>query len=313
MKIDFASLADGFGCSIRHLRRIKNDLEKLGHLRFRTMNRADGRGQQVICALTSRLKFDKEPLLRSVDGRDRHVKTRIDGIPIQSLVVVMAVNPNRSGDMSVLPILAEQITPRLGDIPYRREFSNENQQGGPPPSPGSGIQPRKDRGTPTPKQIGLAHVLKRQLEPMHWDNCKVEFSLAHAFGYCWRSLAAGFDQGSVLSAYDQALHRRHADATDHGLNEGNPRLKWCASSTVSLALALLRTNFAAKNRNNCDNVTIESHGSNRKSEQAMENQGYNVTLKRGNYATYLARRIKRDDPLEPPCPSPSAFARRLHG
>lgn len=86
---------------------------------------------------------------------------------------------------------------------------------------------------------GFAFGLGRVLLGKHWDNCKVRPDLRHAFRYAWRSLRAGHAFHDIVAAYDSALHRRHQDATDWGLNHGTPTALWEPSSTVTLAAQML--------------------------------------------------------------------------
>lgn len=85
----------------------------------------------------------------------------------------------------------------------------------------------------------FAFGLGRVLLGKHWDNCKVRPDLRHAFRYAFRSLRAGHAFHDIVAAYDSALHRRHQDATDWGLNHGTPLAQWEPSSTVTLAASML--------------------------------------------------------------------------
>ena len=85
----------------------------------------------------------------------------------------------------------------------------------------------------------FAFGLGRVLLGKHWDNCKVRPDLRHAFRYAFRSLRAGHRFDDILAAYDSALHQRHKDATDFGLNHGTPTALWEPSSTVTLAASML--------------------------------------------------------------------------
>ena len=70
-----------------------------------------------------------------------------------------------------------------------------------------------------------AHVVRRRLQRLHWDNCKVRFDEAVAFSFASSALKA-------IAAYDRALHGNHALATDcHAI--------WDTGSTVSDARQLL--------------------------------------------------------------------------
>jgi hypothetical protein len=95
---------------------------------------------------------------------------------------------------------------------------------------------------PTSKQVALAHWLKRELWKRHsWDNCKVQKSDAHAFGFALRAIKAGFDVDQIHKAFEQALKVMHGTATDVGLNTGRPtQTLFCLSSTVSLGERYLK-------------------------------------------------------------------------
>ena len=77
-----------------------------------------------------------------------------------------------------------------------------------------------------------AHVVKRQLQRLHWDNCKVRFDEAVAFSFASSALKAGFLDAEIIAAYDRALHRNHGLATDS-------EAIWDTGSTVSDARRLL--------------------------------------------------------------------------
>jgi hypothetical protein len=59
-----------------------------------------------------------------------------------------------------------------------------------------------------------AHAVKRQLQRLHWDDCKVRFDEAVAFSSAVSALIAGFLEADIIAAYDRALHRNHGRATD---------------------------------------------------------------------------------------------------
>lgn len=88
---------------------------------------------------------------------------------------------------------------------------------------------------PSASMIRLAHHLKRVIEGLHWDNCKVIYSPGHAFNYARDMLVRGISYELILDGYEQGLSAMHASATDYGLLIGNPRLRFVASSTVSRA------------------------------------------------------------------------------
>lgn len=90
------------------------------------------------------------------------------------------------------------------------------------------------------KLRNFAFAIARVCLERHWDNCKVSQDLRHAFKYCLHWLRAGRMSHRIIDAYDVALHQRHKDATDAGLNQGCPvSVRWCPSSTVALASSML--------------------------------------------------------------------------
>lgn len=83
-------------------------------------------------------------------------------------------------------------------------------------------------------------VARRDLAALHWDNCKVLYRFAHAFNFAAAALARGFDRRAIVQAYEQALHSRHRDATDFGMNTGQATtVRFEPSSTITLAAGLL--------------------------------------------------------------------------
>jgi hypothetical protein len=77
-----------------------------------------------------------------------------------------------------------------------------------------------------------AHAIKRKLQGLHWDNCKVRFDEAVVFSFAAAALTAGFLEPDIVAAYDRALHKNHGHATDC-------QAIWDNGSTVSHARELL--------------------------------------------------------------------------
>ena len=91
----------------------------------------------------------------------------------------------------------------------------------------------RDNGLLGSKKLGAkAHAVKRRLQGLHWDNCKVRFDEAVAFSFAAAALKAGFLEADIVTAYDQALHQNHGRATDG-------QAIWDNGSTVSDAQKLL--------------------------------------------------------------------------
>jgi hypothetical protein len=77
-----------------------------------------------------------------------------------------------------------------------------------------------------------AQVVKRRLQRLHWDNCKVRFDEAVVFSFAVSALAAGFLESDIVSVYDRALQHNHGRATDC-------QAIWDTGSTVSDARLFL--------------------------------------------------------------------------
>jgi len=62
------------------------------------------------------------------------------------------------------------------------------------------------------------HFAKHNLKDHHYDNCRVEFSAAHAYGLTYQYLLKGYSIQQIEGAYYHALIRLHQLAVDQGLN-----------------------------------------------------------------------------------------------
>lgn len=80
-----------------------------------------------------------------------------------------------------------------------------------------------------------AHWLSKRLRAKFYDNCKVKCCMPMLFKFTKNALKNGFEDKIIEAKFGRALLVRHADATDMGLNIGNPSFKFEMSSTVSLA------------------------------------------------------------------------------
>ena len=93
----------------------------------------------------------------------------------------------------------------------------------------------------TTKQIRLAYFHARSACTWSiWDNCKVKDQPTVAKSLWLAGLLAGYSPKTIDRAFDEALHYGHGMATDVGLNEGNPRMKFEMSIVVSYAKKLLQ-------------------------------------------------------------------------
>lgn len=222
VKLDFKEFEKLTGISERQIRRAKKTLEENDQeLVFRTVLKRkasneckeQNRGWEVIVALKSNLKYDEEPLFEDTDGSSRCVRENLLSSNIERLPDTPSIDKGPKGQ--------QKETTTAG--PKFNFFVNNFQ-----------LFPE------TPKIRKFAHFLKRILKNRHWDNCKIIFRQAHAYNYILKGLRMGADRDDIIFAYCGALETRHADATDYGLNNGNHTLKWEPSSTVTLAMEVLK-------------------------------------------------------------------------
>jgi len=96
---------------------------------------------------------------------------------------------------------------------------------------------------PSASMIRLAHHLKRVIEGLHWDNCKVIYSPGHAFNYARHMLERGISYEKILLSYERGLSAMHGTATDLGLERRDPGLRFVASSTVNRAYRFCLNTF----------------------------------------------------------------------
>lgn len=88
--------------------------------------------------------------------------------------------------------------------------------------------------------LGLIFWLSREIKKKcFWDNVKVKDNPGMRHRYVEDGVMAGIEKGELVRCFDEALHQRHGDATDMGLNCGMPTFKFELSSTVSLAREML--------------------------------------------------------------------------
>jgi hypothetical protein len=214
IRLNLSELAESFNLSERTLKRAKAELDGFGLVKFRTISNGKGKGHKLYACLPSKLKGKRGELLHATKaGKERISRTKVGGQVIHK------------------PTLKPRPSDTTNTIGLPSKHHNEK------PTVRQGLE-RK----PTSKQIALAHWLKRELWKRHsWDNCKVQKSDAHAFGFALRAIQAGFDIEEIHKAFEKALKVMHGTATDVGLNTGQPtQTLFCLSSTVSLAQRTLQ-------------------------------------------------------------------------
>lgn len=213
VRLNLSELATFMDLTPRTLARAKAELDSMGLVKFRTISNGEGRGHKLHAALPERLKGKRGELLHcSRCGKERHSWDRIGGNRIH--------RPAR----------------RPHDIPYTKGSLREHQK--------IKTQPAKAslaRRAPSKKQAAFAHWIKRDLwDRSAWDNCKVERSDAHLFGYALRAIVAGFALDRIYRCFDAALKTMHGTATDVGLMRGNPTtVRFSLSSTIAAAERML--------------------------------------------------------------------------
>lgn len=84
------------------------------------------------------------------------------------------------------------------------------------PSEGRKLTPTLRVVEPTAGQIRLAHFIKRDLEVLHWDNCKVKYRPGVAFVFARDMIALSHEKSEIVRSYDIALSHFHGVATDLG-------------------------------------------------------------------------------------------------
>jgi len=115
---------------------------------------------------------------------------------------------------------------------------------------------------PSKRLIRFAHWLKRDLwRQFWWENCKIQRSDAHLFGYALRSLLAGHDLDAIRHCFERALKEMHGTATDVGLMTGDSHTVFCLSSTISKATEHLQTYQRRAEGKEPDGIVKRSVGS----------------------------------------------------
>lgn len=220
IQIDFNSFQSLTGASDRQTRRAKKELESDPDLIFRTVLKSSGRGWSVLVSLAKRDEHGREPtpFMKDCRGKDRRCRPSL-----------------RSPRLTDIPNGKESLRGiQFKETPLKRGFEKLAE----------GFKPVRK---PSPGMVRLAHYLKNEMECLHWDNSKVIFRPEHAFNFALKAIKAGFNRGSILRSYENALKRRHGDATDLGLSTGDPKLSFEPSSTVSLAFSLLTGRQSRRN------------------------------------------------------------------
>jgi len=81
-----------------------------------------------------------------------------------------------------------------------------------------------------------AYAIASRLQALHWDNCKILYSLHPARAYAERALGEGHDESRIVTAYSEALRYCHGVATDE-INRGRRSVYEKATCALTVTLA----------------------------------------------------------------------------
>ncbi len=90
-----------------------------------------------------------------------------------------------------------------------------------------------------PRQTPLqrkAYAIATRLQGLHWDNCKIRYSLHPSRAYAERALREGHDEGRISAAYRASLNSCHGFATDE-INRGERHQHEKATCALTVTLA----------------------------------------------------------------------------
>ena len=249
--VDIAAFCELTGYSREHAtRELSNIRRDEPEFVFETkQRRRPRRGRKrwgVIVADPAKLRHDRHSLFFDTKGKPLHNYTTLapegEKIPPTIPTVVPAMSSCRADSETPVP-MQEQSSPRVCDIPYKKEDYFVIQQIKPYGAKRD-IGPSRDmikRSKPKPIPESLrrkAFSLLILLAGCHWDNCKVAFSRSAAFCYALRALIAGHEQERIIGCYEQALFVCHGFAVDETASTGTLTV-FNASSTIKKARELL--------------------------------------------------------------------------
>lgn len=205
---------------------------------------------QVIFASRENLKYDQCPLFYTPLGDCRRVKSWIRATKLMREGVLKRndVTDNRN---TIRGKPADKLLNK-GDplIPLAR-FRSAKTDGkyyeglAAPRPPGDCIPPASgpplaaEKGNAkrrwTKRNQAYSHALARKLSSMHWDNCKVVYIHTATVSFIRTLLQHGYKPREVIRIYFDSLHEGHSIATDHGLNNGDPKIKFSPAIVFKLA------------------------------------------------------------------------------
>ena len=258
VRLNLSEIGASLQLTRRTMMRAKAELIEMGLIRFRTISNGTGRGHKIHAALPERLRGKRGELLHSNGGRYRNSWTKIGGRQIERVTRRPRDTTYTKGTLRV-----HHITPPPAP---RGDFSQKPSQDfkscAPPAGECSIRTLNRQSKLPSKRLIRFAHWLKRDLwRQFWWENCKIQRSDAHLFGYALRSLLAGHDLDAIRHCFERALKEMHGTATDVGLMTGDSHTVFSLSSTVSKATEHLQTYQRRAEGKEPDGIVKRSVGS----------------------------------------------------
>lgn len=259
-RFDAAEISDVLGISLRTVRTVKAKLEAnpetYGYHWRTVFNHGHGsKGSWgIVYGPADRLKWDKEPLFNSVDGKPRHLRfnQRADtlstptrkgpgaiGIPDSQRHGAPADEPGevQAGGSGTRAIASDSRTinkPEGSECsPYKREAMPLSRD-----TPWRGCGDVSAAGKR--RLWAKAAAVGRRLEEFHWQFQRVDFSFLAARRLAFESILAGFLESEIRAAYERAIWEAAGYASDIGK-------QFNASSTIIRARRRLDADQRTRN------------------------------------------------------------------
>lgn len=240
------------GLSLRSFRnaidRLREEQDDHG-LKFRTVWR-HGKGRTgswvVLVSEAEQLLFDKEPLFRTEDGRNRHIRPqqRQGEIPRPTRQEA----PQRLRNGRIWPSKASRGESRgkganVSATPYKgstQQIADPNTAkagsgreppiNGPPPRPPWVRKPISQQGRR--RLRAKAGFVAETLEFEHWDACRIDFEREAVAGWVYAQLRTGHGEPKIRKAYRRGLKHAHSWAVDKESHKFTPASTLAEASRV---------------------------------------------------------------------------------
>ena len=208
LRFDPYSLAKILGISVRSVWRAKSYLQDhQGYYGVKFVTVRKGSHWEVLVSLTVNLKWDELPLCYTEEGKCRRVKKEYRSRDLLRHTIVF------------LGVLTD------ARISIRRKPADKNILNGVSSTRSGKFKLRKRKSKNWRKKNDrYAHSVTRELERYHWDNCKVRHHHGSCYGLVKNLLMWGATPRMIMGLYWKYLQEVHGEATDTGLNKGNPTM-----------------------------------------------------------------------------------------